>query len=39
MADPKRLIEFGIAGRKRAITEFGWDAVAEATISLYRSVL
>ncbi len=38
MADPKRLIEFGIAGRKRAITEFGWDAVAEATISLYRIV-
>lgn len=39
MADPKRLIECGIAGRKRAISEFGWGAVAEATISLYRSVL
>ena len=39
MADPQRLIEFGIAGRNRAISEFGWDAVAEATISLYRSVL
>ena len=33
MADPQRLIEFGIAGRNRAISEFGWDAVAEATIS------
>ena len=39
MADPQRLIEFGIAGRNRAISEFGWDAVAEATISLYRGVL
>jgi starch synthase len=39
MGDPERLKRFGIAGRTRAINEFGWDAVAAATIALYRSVL
>jgi starch synthase len=39
MSDPERLKRFGIAGRARAISEFGWDAVAAATIALYRSVL
>lgn len=39
MSDPDKLRLMGIAGRKRAITEFGWEAVARATISLYRSVL
>jgi starch synthase len=39
MGDPERLKRFGIAGRNRAINEFGWDAVAAATIALYRSVL
>ena len=38
MGDPERLKRFGIAGRTRAINEFGWDAVATATIALYRSV-
>jgi starch synthase len=39
MSDPEELKAMGIAGRKRAIDEFGWHAVARATISLYRSVL
>jgi starch synthase len=39
MGDPERLKRYGIAGRTRAINEFGWDAVAAATIALYRSVL
>ena len=39
MSDPERLKKFGIAGRARAISEFGWDTVAAATIALYRSVL
>ena len=39
MSDPDKLKVMGIAGRKRAIDEFGWNAVARATISLYRSVL
>ena len=39
MADPQLLSRYGIAGRIRASKEFGWEAVAAATIALYRSVL
>lgn len=39
MSNPEKLREMGSAGRKRAIDEFGWEAVARTTISLYRSVL
>jgi starch synthase len=39
MSDPDKLKAMGIAGRRRAIDEFGWNAVARTTISLYRSVL
>jgi starch synthase len=39
MAEPARLEKYGKAGRVRAETHFGWDAVAEQTISLYRSVI
>ena len=39
MAKPDLLTKYGKAGRERATTHFGWDAVAQATIALYRSVL
>ena len=39
MAQPELLDKYGKAGRKRAQTEFGWDAVAAQTIALYKSVL
>ncbi|MEY3795131.1 MAG: hypothetical protein RLZZ120_242 [Actinomycetota bacterium] len=39
MADPARLERYGKAGRVRAETHFGWDAVAHQTIALYRSVI
>jgi starch synthase len=39
LADPEQLKRYGKAGRERATTHFGWDAVAQATIALYRSVL
>ena len=39
MADPVRLEKYGKAGRVSAETHFGWDAVAEQTISLYRCVI
>ncbi|CAB4552905.1 unannotated protein [freshwater metagenome] len=39
MASPELLKKYGEAGRERATTHFGWDAVAQATIALYRSVL
>jgi starch synthase len=39
LADPELLERYGKAGRERATKHFGWDAVAQATIALYRSVL
>jgi starch synthase len=39
MADPELLQRYGKAGRQRAATEFGWDAVAATTLSLYHSVI
>ncbi len=39
MNDPERLKQYGIAGRERAIKEFGWDAVAATTLALYQSVI
>lgn len=39
MNQPDLLIKYGIAGRNRAETEFGWDAVAKATMALYQKVL
>jgi len=35
-ADPDRAERMGIAGRQRAIEEFGWDAIAERTLEVYR---
>ncbi len=37
-ADPARARGMGEAGRRRAVTEFGWDAVAARTVELYRSL-
>ncbi len=31
--------QFGVAGRQRAIDHFAWDAIAQSTIDLYRSVI
>jgi starch synthase len=39
MSDPELLVKYGKAGRARAISEFGWDAVAATTLSLYQSVI
>jgi starch synthase len=33
----ERAIEMGKAGRARAITEFGWDKIAEQTIAVYKA--
>jgi starch synthase len=38
LADPQRAAEMGRAGRRRAVERFSWDAVAEQTIELYRSL-
>jgi starch synthase len=39
MSDPELLQQYGKAGRQRAATEFGWDAVAATTLNLYQSVI
>lgn len=39
MRDPELLERYGKAGRQRAISEFGWDAVAATTLALYHKVL
>ena len=38
-SDPVRATAMGLAGRERAIREFGWDAIARRTVELYDSLL
>jgi starch synthase len=39
VADPSRAEAMGKAGRDRAVTSFDWSAIADQTVSLYRSLL
>lgn len=39
IADPARAREMGLRGRERAITDFGWDTIAEQTVEVYRAAL
>lgn len=39
LSDETLAKSMGVAGRKRAIAEFGWDKVANQTIDLYRSLI
>lgn len=39
MSQPELLVRYGIAGRAKAQSEFGWDAVAQTTSALYSQVL
>jgi alpha-maltose-1-phosphate synthase len=36
-ADPELAKAYGLAGRQRAIADFGWDAIAEQTMDVYRA--
>jgi starch synthase len=38
IADPARTRAMGLAGRRRAVQEYGWAAIAERTVQLYRSL-
>jgi len=38
LADPGRAKELGLAGRRRAVEHFSWDALARRTLEVYRSV-
>jgi starch synthase len=39
VADPDLARRYGVAGRQRAIDEFGWDVAAEKTMAIYDSLL
>jgi starch synthase len=39
VADPAKAEAMGKAGRERAVSQFGWDAVADRTVELYNSLL
>ncbi|MFC5177912.1 glycogen synthase [Nocardioides taihuensis] len=39
VADPARADAMGRAGRERAVASFGWPAIAEKTVEVYRAVL
>ena len=39
LEDPDEARRFGLAGRERAVTEFGWSSVAERVDALYRTLL
>src|SRR6185437_10915026 len=39
LADPARAAAMGAAGRKRALAEFSWDAIAAQTAALYAALL
>ena len=36
-ADPARAELMGVAGRERAVSQFGWHAIAERTVEVYRA--
>jgi alpha-maltose-1-phosphate synthase len=38
VADPGQAARMGRAGRERAIAEFGWDAIARKTLSIYEEL-
>ncbi len=37
--NPALRARFGKAGRERAIAQFSWDAIAQSTVALYRSLV
>ncbi|MBW5422393.1 glycogen synthase [Streptomyces sp. BG9H] len=39
VAAPERAAAMGAAGRRRALGEFGWDAVARRTVEVYEEIL
>jgi alpha-maltose-1-phosphate synthase len=39
ISDPARIRAMGLAGRARAVGEYGWAAIADRTVALYRSLI
>jgi len=38
-ADPSRARSMGAAGRARAVSQFGWDSIADQTIAVYEAAM
>jgi starch synthase len=38
LGNPARAAAMGMAGRERAVREYGWDAIAARTVAVYESV-
>ncbi|NBX70720.1 MAG: glycogen synthase [Actinobacteria bacterium] len=38
LSDPDSARQMGLAGRERAVKDFGWDKIAQQTIEIYQSV-
>ncbi|HEX4727247.1 MAG TPA: glycogen synthase [Jatrophihabitans sp.] len=38
IGDPARIRAMGLAGRQRAVRDYGWAAIAERTVQLYQSL-
>ncbi|MDT3343685.1 glycogen synthase [Microbacterium aquilitoris] len=38
VSDPEKARAYGRAGRERAASDFSWEAIADATVELYREV-
>jgi len=39
MSDPGRAAGMGVAGRQRAVDEFGWDKIARVTVDVYQRAI
>lgn len=39
VAEPQLATDLGLAGRARAVEDFGWDAIARRTLDVYRAAL
>jgi starch synthase len=39
VGDPARAAAMGAAGRRRAVESFGWPAIVDRTVGIYRSLL
>jgi alpha-maltose-1-phosphate synthase len=39
VGDPARAEAMGVAGRRRAVEEFGWDTAAKRTMAIYESLI
>ncbi len=39
MSDPSRAKGMGLAGRTRAVEQFGWDRIAEITVDVYKRTI